>query len=345
MNAIQSRKRINQAELDACVPPEASWHREFADTAFIYIGGLDLDLSEGDIITIFSQYGEPVWLKLARDKDTGKSRGFAWLKYEDQRSCDLAVDNLSGAKVMERLLNVDHTRYKARDDEDMREFDIPIPIVGRAAEGEEESEDEARPLLREEKELLELLSKEGEEDDPMRQYVIEKKRAEVEKAKKRYKRQQQKEKRDKDRHSHRSEREKNGDSRRGKRDRDEDPDRERSHRSRRERRDYSDEEYKRNTRRQRDRDEELDREMGQNSRKSRRDGSEDGYEQRKRRHTDKSDEDDSQRESRREREEKEDREKKSEREDRRNGEEEKRSRRRERSWSVSSIMTIAPWKD
>ena len=85
-------------------------------------GGLPYELSEGDIITIFSQYGEPTFLKLVRDRESGKSKGFGWLKYEDQRSTDLAVDNLGGAEIAGRLLRVDHARYKPRDDEDPDEF-------------------------------------------------------------------------------------------------------------------------------------------------------------------------------------------------------------------------------
>ena len=38
-------------------------------------------------------------LHLVREKDTGKSKGFAFLKYEDQRSTVLAVDNFNGIKV------------------------------------------------------------------------------------------------------------------------------------------------------------------------------------------------------------------------------------------------------
>jgi len=45
------------------------------------------------------RYGEIVNINLVRDKDTGKSKGFAFVCYEDQRSTILAVDNLNGAKV------------------------------------------------------------------------------------------------------------------------------------------------------------------------------------------------------------------------------------------------------
>ena len=34
--------------------PEASWHTDYRDTAYIYFGGLPYEMSEGDVITIFS---------------------------------------------------------------------------------------------------------------------------------------------------------------------------------------------------------------------------------------------------------------------------------------------------
>jgi RNA recognition motif-containing protein len=52
-------------------------------------------------------------VNMPRDKSTGKSKGFAFLMYEDQRSTVLAVDNLNGAKVRGRTLKVDHVKdYK-----------------------------------------------------------------------------------------------------------------------------------------------------------------------------------------------------------------------------------------
>ena len=45
----------------------------------------------------------------------GKSRGFAFLAYEDQRSTVLSVDNLSGARVAGRVIRVEHVdNYKRK---------------------------------------------------------------------------------------------------------------------------------------------------------------------------------------------------------------------------------------
>ncbi|KAH0349756.1 RNA-binding domain-containing protein, partial [Aureobasidium melanogenum] len=182
MNQIKQVQRLNERELEKVVPSNASWHTDYRDTAYIYVGGLNLDLSEGDIITIFSQYGEPVWIRLMRDKETGKSRGFCWLKYQDQRSCDLAVDNLGGATVMGKMLAVDHTRYKKRDDEDEDEGYVgqDKQIAGADAE-DSEPEEERRPLIKEEIELAKLM-RDMEDDDPMKAYMTEQKKEEVDKA-------------------------------------------------------------------------------------------------------------------------------------------------------------------
>jgi RNA-binding motif X-linked protein 2 len=168
--------------------PDASWHADYRDTAYIYIGGLPFELSEGDVITIFSQFGEPTYINLVRDKETGKSRGFAFLKYEDQRSTDLAVDNLGGAVIMGRTLKVDHTRYKKKDDEPDEGIDLEEQsrqIEEDDGEGrrkrrrtsESESEEE-RPMIREERELAKLIQ-EHDEDDPMKAFLVQEKKEEV----------------------------------------------------------------------------------------------------------------------------------------------------------------------
>ena len=217
MNAIRATERLNALELQNATPPSASWHADYRDTAWVYVGGLVSDLSEGDIATIFSQFGNPTHLNLIRDKENGKSKGFAFLKYEDQRSCDLAVDNLGGAEVLGRILRVDHTRYKRRDDEE-EDTHLIERLEGsgeagtngngkRASDMEDSGEDrrkrrrKEKPLLKEESELKELLAiKVDEDEDPMRDYLIREKKEEVERAKAR-----ETEKRHRHRHRHRDE--------------------------------------------------------------------------------------------------------------------------------------------
>ncbi|KAI0998206.1 hypothetical protein K3495_g9988 [Podosphaera aphanis] len=185
MNSIRQIKELNQRELEHGVSPDASWHVDYRDTAYIYIGGLPHELSEGDVITIFSQYGEPTYINLIRDKETGKSRGFAFLKYEDQRSTDLAVDNLGGAVIMGRTLKVDHTRYEKKDKDEGLNLLEPTndteaednKTLARRSRSLSESEED-RPMLKEERELQRLLQFHDNED-PMKQYLVQEKKEEI----------------------------------------------------------------------------------------------------------------------------------------------------------------------
>ncbi|TVY60867.1 Zinc finger CCCH domain-containing protein [Lachnellula suecica] len=185
MNGIRQIRELNKRELENGVSPDASWHADYRDTAYIFIGGLPLELSEGDVIAIFSQFGEPTYLNLVRDKETGKSKGFAFLKYEDQRSTDLAVDNLGGAVIMGRTLKVDHTRYKKKDDEPDEGIDLEEQSRIEEDDGrrkrrrtsESESEEE-RPMIKEERELAKLIQ-DHDEDDPMKAFLVQEKKEEV----------------------------------------------------------------------------------------------------------------------------------------------------------------------
>lgn len=74
-------------------------------------------MNEGDIRVVFSQYGTVTEINLVRDQETGSSRGFAFLRYADQRSTVLAVDNLNGITLGQRTLQVDHVqKYRSPDE-------------------------------------------------------------------------------------------------------------------------------------------------------------------------------------------------------------------------------------
>lgn len=58
-----------------------------------------------DCLCVLLRYGEIVNINLVRDKKTGKSKGFCFICYEDQRSTILAVDNFNSIKVTRLLLH------------------------------------------------------------------------------------------------------------------------------------------------------------------------------------------------------------------------------------------------
>ncbi|XP_016689145.1 zinc finger CCCH domain-containing protein 25 isoform X3 [Gossypium hirsutum] len=122
LTLVKRLQNINAKEADLGISEEASWHAKYKDSAYIFVGGLPYDLTEGDLLAVFAQYGEIVDVNLVRDKGTGKSKGFAFLAYEDQRSTILAVDNLNGAQILGRIIRVDHAeKYKKKEEEEDEE--------------------------------------------------------------------------------------------------------------------------------------------------------------------------------------------------------------------------------
>ncbi|KAM7360611.1 RNA-binding motif protein, X-linked 2 isoform 3-T3 [Cochliomyia hominivorax] len=101
MNPLTNMKnvlKLSEQELKGSMG-KGSWHDMYRDSAWIFVGGFPYTLTEGDIICVFSQYGEIVNINLVRDKNTGKSKGFCFICYADQRSTILAVDNFNGIKL------------------------------------------------------------------------------------------------------------------------------------------------------------------------------------------------------------------------------------------------------
>ncbi|XP_028564780.2 RNA-binding motif protein, X-linked 2-like [Podarcis muralis] len=121
LTKVKLINELNEREAQLGVQDKVSWHAEYSDSAWVFVGGLPYELTEGDIICVFSQYGEIVNINLVRDKKTGKSKGFCFICYEDQRSTILAVDNFNGIKIKGRTIRVDHVaNYRPpKDSEDI----------------------------------------------------------------------------------------------------------------------------------------------------------------------------------------------------------------------------------
>lgn len=108
LTKIKQIQKLNDQEMKHNIPFSASWHNKYKDSAYIYISGFPKEVTEGDLVIVFSQYGEIVDCRIVRDKITGKSKRFGYICYEDQRSTILAVDNLNGIKIGGNFILVDH---------------------------------------------------------------------------------------------------------------------------------------------------------------------------------------------------------------------------------------------
>ena len=80
----------------------------------IYVGSLSYDVTSDDLESFFGQYGEIQEAKLIMDRETGRSKGFAFITFVDQQSAQdsLAADGteLQGRKIRVNIARDDNRR-------------------------------------------------------------------------------------------------------------------------------------------------------------------------------------------------------------------------------------------
>lgn len=72
----------------------------------IFIGGLDKDTKEEDIRQVFEDVGEVMELRLLINRETGKNKGFAFLRFASAADAKKAVSNYSQVEVMDMILQI-----------------------------------------------------------------------------------------------------------------------------------------------------------------------------------------------------------------------------------------------
>ncbi|KAG9303825.1 hypothetical protein G9A89_018722 [Geosiphon pyriformis] len=175
MNVTKEILRINAREADRNISISGSWHSQYKDSSYIFIGNIPFELTEGDIICVFSQYGEILNLDLVRNKSTGESKGFAFMKYEDQRSTILAVDNLNGIQLLGRTIRVDHANAEDKEGRRRTGMNAAPHLINEKSDSELSSSRESHKS--------EDFADKIDPDDPMRDYLINKLKKEKKKEK------------------------------------------------------------------------------------------------------------------------------------------------------------------
>jgi len=78
----------------------------------IFVGNLDFGATEESIRELFEPYGAVERVSLVTDRDTGRSRGFAFVEMTDSAEADRAIAALNGVSLGGRALNINEARPK-----------------------------------------------------------------------------------------------------------------------------------------------------------------------------------------------------------------------------------------
>jgi RNA recognition motif-containing protein len=76
----------------------------------LYVGNLAYTTTEEDLRTLFAQAGEVASVALIKDRDTGRSKGFAFVEMNTQQEAESAIKMFNGTRVADRELTVNIAR-------------------------------------------------------------------------------------------------------------------------------------------------------------------------------------------------------------------------------------------
>lgn len=76
----------------------------------IYVGNLNYTITEEDVAELFAAYGEVVSVKLVKDRETGRAKGFGFVEMADDEEGATAIAKLDGADVQGRNIKVNEAK-------------------------------------------------------------------------------------------------------------------------------------------------------------------------------------------------------------------------------------------
>ncbi|QJW92758.1 RNA recognition motif domain-containing protein [Frigoriglobus tundricola] len=74
----------------------------------LYVGNISFQTTSDDLVAAFSQYGTVLGAQIVSDRETGRSRGFAFVEMHD--GADEAIAALNGAQLSGRTLTVNEAK-------------------------------------------------------------------------------------------------------------------------------------------------------------------------------------------------------------------------------------------
>ena len=78
----------------------------------IYVGNLAFSVTESELQSAFEEYGSVEKVSIIKDRETGRSRGFAFVEMNDDVEAKKAIEELNLASINDRKITVNEARPK-----------------------------------------------------------------------------------------------------------------------------------------------------------------------------------------------------------------------------------------
>ncbi len=78
----------------------------------LFVGGLSWDTNEGGLRAAFERFGAIEEVKIITDRETGRSRGFGFITFEDSSAAQTAITEMDGTALDNRNIKVNEARER-----------------------------------------------------------------------------------------------------------------------------------------------------------------------------------------------------------------------------------------
>ena len=78
--------------------------------AKIYVGNLSFNSTEQDLEDMFGEFGTVQSVKIIEDRETGRSRGFAFVEMSSNEEAQSAISALNGREIDGRSLTINEAK-------------------------------------------------------------------------------------------------------------------------------------------------------------------------------------------------------------------------------------------
>eukprot|EP00494_Astrolonche_serrata_P027906 UN28171 len=135
----------------------------------LYIGGVTTETSEEQLVEYFGKYGKIIDHYIPLDYHTRERRGFAYVKFEDEKDANLAKEELNGVTFNNGVLRIEWARGEGKTSDQMRRKE-----TGAVGEGGIHQKDEAGHEVEnvDENEIVEEIVADEDADDEIVKVLV-----------------------------------------------------------------------------------------------------------------------------------------------------------------------------
>ena len=78
----------------------------------IYVGNLNYSIEEGELQKVFETYGQVDSVKIVRDRQSGKARGYAFIDMPNEEEGKKAISGLNQQEISGRRIKVNDANQR-----------------------------------------------------------------------------------------------------------------------------------------------------------------------------------------------------------------------------------------